>query len=716
MAASLWLDWLFALPSAVPKPRRLFAIETFAQKATGEVREADLSGEGQVGVFKSWDQLLTPQGRKLVRELRLVMPPGGCQPRMAEELGLLVGTLPALQTLSIHSPHLPAPDFAAGTVELLKNNQGGKPSLVFDFVLDAQADAFAALELESNSLKAVLHVSRELKGKGMKVRWLVPLLPELVYRLEAIFSLACENGVDPVLLPSQFLGGAASPLSPDDRLFVWDFISYRLLEEERHLLPGARLDYYLGLQGHFGEAGLPLPNAEQKVAVLDCAVKDAQTRWALHVEDWPRLGIQGEGKGADPVDEASLSEVGTVLAEGLRGAINWGATCAVSPFVSRPIKEGEKLSRVLAIGAYGGEHIGDAAIFGGVLNRVHQRYGTTEAILMSQRPYHTRHLIPMLDVPVEVEVEEYLHDRIRACLAKVDAVVLAGGPMIDLPKQLVRHLYAVSLAQRQGKPFIVEGIGAGPFKRWESQWVARRLVKMAQYLAVRTGHDGQQPLVHDLAPVVGHDPAFDYLSTLQAELTRLPEVDRAWIDELLEGTEGRSLVGINIRPIRHLYTEGAEADKQIEYTRTVEDRFEQRFAEGLRQFDRDSATRPCFVFYPMNAIQFGQSDLRSAYRIKRHLGDAVDFRIWQADASLDGVVELLRRLDIVISMRFHATIFALAQKRRVIGIDYRIGKRDKVGALLSDFDQSINCARIDELTAEWLCQRLSALAEEPAVG
>ena len=62
---------------------------------------------------------------------------------------------------------------------------------------------------------------------------------------------------------------------------------------------------------------------------------------------------------------------------------------------------------MLIIGAYGGEHIGDTAILGGVLLRIHRRYGTTRAILMSQRPDHTRHLVPMLDTPVDVTVEAY---------------------------------------------------------------------------------------------------------------------------------------------------------------------------------------------------------------------------------------------------------------------------------------------------------------------
>ena len=123
-----------------------------------------------------------------------------------------------------------------------------------------------------------------------------------------------------------------------------------------------------------------------------------------------------------------------------------------------------RLPSVLIIGAYGGEHIGDAAILGGVLFRIHRRYGTTRAIVLSQRPRHTRHLVPMLDTPVDVTVEGSEPSSARNLLKQVDAVVYAGGPLTDLPKQLVRHFYTVSSARRLGKPFIAEGIGAGPFR------------------------------------------------------------------------------------------------------------------------------------------------------------------------------------------------------------------------------------------------------------
>ena len=332
---------------------------------------------------------------------------------------------------------------------------------------------------------------------------------------------------------------------------------------------------------------------------------------------------------------------------------------------------------------------------------------------MTQRPLHTSHLmpmldVPMLDVPLSVTVDRYDWPQIKRHVAEVDCIVFAGGPLIDLPKQLVRHLYAVSLARRQGKPFIAEGIGPGPFARLPSKWTARRLIELADRISVRSTDGASRELLKGLEVEAGRCPAFDYLATRGDELSRLPLSDQADIETLLEGTEGRPVVGLNIRPIGHLYTTGVGDEDPAVYTRRIEERFENRLADGMREFHQRSAPdkKPCYVFFPMNAIQFGMSDILSAYRLQRILGSDVEFRVWEADASLDGVLSLMRRLDVAITMRFHAAIFALSQNRRVIGVDYRIGMRDKVAELMDDVDQGENCARIDLLTGEWLAQKL----------
>jgi polysaccharide pyruvyl transferase WcaK-like protein len=201
---------------------------------------------------------------------------------------------------------------------------------------------------------------------------------------------------------------------------------------------------------------------------------------------------------------------------------------------------------------------------------------------------------------------------------------------------------------------------------------------------------------------VGRDPAFDYLESRREVLTRLPDVDRRWLEHLLRDTEGRTTIGLNLRPIKPVYTVGATAENRADYTRFVESRFETRLVESMRRLHKAFPNPPSFIFFPMNAIQFGMCDLRSAYRLQRQLRGEVDFRVWEGDASIDGIVALLRRLDVVITMRFHATIYALAQRRRVVGIDYRIGKRDKVAALLDDAGLADSYRRVDEMTANWL--------------
>jgi polysaccharide pyruvyl transferase WcaK-like protein len=640
----------------------------------------------------------------------------------------IVEELPGVRAMTVRVTDMQDVRDLHAIVELGHACQHKQVQFSCDFVLDADADAGATLSDRPNSLAWIRRASRDLQHQGIRVRWLIPLCPALVFRLEGLFSQARVDQCDPVLVQSDALWSNGkcplTDLNSAQAIFAWDFITYRLLDEDRHFYSQPRLQYYQSLQLALASTGRLSPAKQRLDAVLavDIGESGKVVSWRSF-ESPSRAALQEDlhldehkhslrRNGGNVVMHAL--DIARVLRHGLLAVGQW--SCA--QFASASIGSADEIpasliKNVAVIGAYGGEHIGDTAILGGVLTRIRQRHGVTRAVLMSQRPAHTRHLVDMLDVPVEISVEPYEHASIRKCLDTVDAVVFAGGPLMDLPKQLVRHLYMVSLATRMQKPFFVEGIGSGPFVSKSSQWVARRLVQMSQRISVRTSDDAIHPLMRGLEPEVGRDPAFDYLQTRSASLSRLTAHDRIWIEKLLQGVQGRTLVGINIRPIRQKFTEMAGRQDRTEHTRRMESRFEQRLAEGLRRFASESAIEPRFIFFPMNAIQFGQSDLRSAYRIKRLLGSGVDFQIWEADASLDGVVALMRRLDVVVAMRFHAAIFALSQGRPVIGIDYRVGKRDKVAALLSDFDQYKNCARIDEMSPDWLCERLTALSGSP---
>jgi polysaccharide pyruvyl transferase WcaK-like protein len=687
-----------------------------------EDRDANVGLHACAGTL---DVLLDGLRLSRFRTLQVTLPRLALTPARAASIARVIARLPKLDSAALVCTDTPDVSNTSPLIELYRQCAQGARSLTAEFVLDADADAVESLAAPAShgSLNAVVEASRSLRGAGVTVRWSIPIATPLVYRLEPLFSLARDEGVEPVLIPgpaARIGDRTECPLDAESRLFLRDFVAYRILDEEQHLHSRTRLRWYRTLAHALREDARSLEAREHEViAVLASADAGQRVSWVLNYEVAPAVPHDGAAAGhlLDRSVHARASsllkhgvEVARLLGEGGFTLARWARARLFSPprMPSRPAT-GQRFTTVLLIGAYGGEHIGDAAILGGVLLRMSQRYGVTRAILMSQRPDHTRHLLPMLETPCTVEIEAYEQACIRKRLAEAEAVVFAGGPLIDLPKQLVKHLYTVSLARASGKPFIAEGIGPGPFPRRVSEWTARRIVRAADRISVRTSSDAGARVVQGLDLELGRDPAFDYLETRRGTLTRLSEDDHRWIERLLRATEGRLRIGLNVRPIRHLFTAGVASHQRAAHTRFVERRFERRLAEGMQLFHARCAPPPCFVFFPMNAIQFGSSDLRSAYRLQRILAGTVDLRVWEADASLDGVLALLRSLDVVITMRFHATIFALAEKRRVIGIDYRIGKRDKVGDLLEDCGQSENCRRIDELTSEWLFERLVGL-------
>ena len=630
--------------------------------------------------------------------------------------GQAVQSFPALEIVTVRITGAGLEMLAETLGELHKACLGLDCRFRVDFLLDKNCDAFEWLagnpEQESNDL----WFSQSLIREQISVRWLVPAIEPLVFRMEGIFSVAREKGIVPLLIPPEIISVSTyrvEDLSPDAKLFLWDFITYRLLDSESHLLTAGQRAFYLSMAAHIEEA-----ECISDPAIISVLEITESEHWQNSSESIPAADMRALSLATieDVQDNVGWVSRAAKHALEILGVLFLGGRAHILRIMFGANRSGTsgslegEYAKALLIGAYGGEHIGDAAILGGVLLRMHEQFGTREAVLMTQRPNHTRHLVLMLDLPVNVTVECYERSQIKSHIDSVDCVVFAGGPLIDLPKQLVRHLYAVALAKRMHKPFIAEGIGPGPFVRLPSKFTARRLLEMADQISLRAGDAADHEVVRGLKFGIGLCPAFDYLKTRGKALSRLPEQETVAISNLLEGTDGRLLVGINIRPINALYTVGASESDVASYTRDIEERFERRFAEGLHKFSRESKKPPCFVFFPMNAIQFGSSDLLSAYRIGRLLGPDIDFRVWQADASLDGVVTLIRRLDIAITMRFHATIFAMSQNCSAIGIDYRIGKKDKIAGLMDDVGQSENCTRIDLMTGEWLANRLKSLA------
>ena len=100
-----------------------------------------------------------------------------------------------------------------------------------------------------------------------------------------------------------------------------------------------------------------------------------------------------------------------------------------------------KMNKILIIGMYGGEHVGDAAILGGVILRLQKKYNITAFDILSIRKDRTECWVENLDIPVKINVISHKED-IES--TNYDKLVLAGGPIMNIPTILINHIKIIN--------------------------------------------------------------------------------------------------------------------------------------------------------------------------------------------------------------------------------------------------------------------------------
>ncbi|QSV44854.1 polysaccharide pyruvyl transferase family protein [Geobacter benzoatilyticus] len=361
-----------------------------------------------------------------------------------------------------------------------------------------------------------------------------------------------------------------------------------------------------------------------------------------------------------------------------------------------PLKSTDE-KRALLVGCYGGEHVGDAAILGGVLQRLSRDFNISKAVVASSRIDRTRRWVNSLRNTIPVEVINYKHDVVNAEVSKCDYLVFAGGPLMDLPGLLIKHLEVAIYAYNLSIPILIEGCGIGPFKFTLSQQLVKRILRMASHIRLRT--QASVDIVAELCgckALLDKDPAYDYIDTLTKENTLRDFTPESLVP--LVDTE-KIIIGINLRPLWQKYAKGFVPMSKIT---NIEERFLLEFANALLKY-KDKVR---YIFFPMNPDQYGFSDLSIAYRLKEMLPDELDFHVWEYEPNVDEVLSLLKKVSGCITMRFHASIFSLSHNIKTIGIDYGIGKKSKVWDLFSEAKLTDNVINVEEFTCDWLVQQL----------
>jgi len=368
----------------------------------------------------------------------------------------------------------------------------------------------------------------------------------------------------------------------------------------------------------------------------------------------------------------------------------------------------------LAIGAYGGEHVGDAAILGGVAMRLHERWGIRRLTILSTRPERTRHWVSGLVLPVDVGVRS-LHDMgAEATMRPGESSILvwAGGPIMDSPPVLLGNLRVAQRAAIRGVGLALEGVGLGPWRGTLSRQLARAIIRRAGSIRVRDADAAADPLLRGRAVTVQDDPAFDYLAT-RREPTRLRSAEQRALNLALPAMDAGVLtIGLNLRPLWRKYFSCTARQARGRYNAFLD-----QLARGCRQIaERHVDFKPAFVFFAMNADHYGFSDLSIAEDLRRRLDPAVWYRVVECELGVDAVLTLIRRCHLVLAMRYHAVIFGLSQGRPTLGFDYQLGGSGKVARLMTDRGLNDALTSIDTMTPDWLvghAGRVAASLDRP---
>lgn len=330
------------------------------------------------------------------------------------------------------------------------------------------------------------------------------------------------------------------------------------------------------------------------------------------------------------------------------------------------------------IGAYGGEHVGDSAILGGVILRLLKRHqDINEFVVYSKRVDRTKFWVNGLDFNQMVKITTLDSKKLeKVIVGNNDILVWAGGPIMEMPIDLLEHYSTIKAFNIANLKFEVVGCGWGPFKTKYSKNLALNILKKASYVEIRDVYKDLNPIEH----LVNKDPAFDYLGQdfkANNDWTWNSHKSEEFITKIKE--KGfKKLFLLNLRPMWSKYN---KSNLTIDELHTIINNKLIMVIEGL---PKDIAV----VSVPFNTDHYGFSDMEPALQIKDlcETKGIENYFVFSRELHARDKIKFLKNFDFGLCMRFHACIFLKSLNIPVFGIDYTAGELGKVGGLFESFN------------------------------
>jgi len=316
-----------------------------------------------------------------------------------------------------------------------------------------------------------------------------------------------------------------------------------------------------------------------------------------------------------------------------------------------------KVRKILILGWYGTETVGDKAILGGILANYKKQYVNCEFIVASIYPYITERTKSELNENFKV-IDAYSINFFKS-ICVVDEVVMGGGPLMDLEELSIPYL-GFYFAKLKNKVCTVYGCGLGPLNFEKYREAVFQILLLADLIKVRDsasvefaknllGNSSSQKMIE-----LTQDPAIKYVESIKS-------IPTTQVNELC----------LFLREWTYEYSSHISYEIFLKNKKKLETSLKDLILIKARELGVKKIR-----FCHMHNFSLGSDDRDfSAKFINTYLNEIKDIEVTydKGLSTIESITQSMQNSRFNICMRFHSVVFAQTLSVEYLAIDYTLG-------------------------------------------
>ena len=325
--------------------------------------------------------------------------------------------------------------------------------------------------------------------------------------------------------------------------------------------------------------------------------------------------------------------------------------------------------RILILGWYGTETIGDRAIFAGLMQILSQSLGEINVTIGSLNPFFTeRTLIEDLKIisnfsqgtlKFKIINSKKIKD-LKTSILDSDLIVMGGGPLMDL-EELSMVEYAFTKAKNNGIKTAVLGCGVGPLFKKNSIKSIINIFKNSDVVVVRdlSSYDQIRSLKIESKVMVAFDPSVHFVSKIASSF---------------KSTNSKDYIAVNLRSFPSEYNSTSTHNTIDQKLVNFIDKLSLEFPNNI------------IKLIPMHYFDVGNDDRYFLNRIKFTL-NRENIEVQNTPLTLEETIKIFSLSMFNIGMRYHSVILQTVGNGRNYILDYTEPKKGKIQGFIKDIDK-----------------------------